>query len=146
MKLEVQLAREEFAHYKIPAKEQPQPQGEQIDGLKEQRRMVREQTDKLIGAFMSNDFILLAQETAGVALVVGGTAVRFCCEPNIMEFVMGGKELIEDARTVVDKGLQFAEWDQVKVGLTMLEIAYRGVCACLNVPYEALVRERHRAI
>jgi hypothetical protein len=76
-------------------------------------------------------------------LVVGGTCAQFGIEPEITDFLMGAKELIEDARTLVDKGIQVREWDQVKVGCAMIQCVLNGVAAVLGLPYLAVLELCH---
>lgn len=144
MKLELELAAEEFTKYGMA---QPKTDTDAVFALKSQRRVIREQTEALINrALLANDFIELANEVAGLALVAAGTAVRFGQPPTIKDFVLSAKDSVEDARAQLDRALMIRDWEGVRVGLARLEIIWRGVCACLSVPYEALLRERHRSI
>ena len=144
MKLELELAAAELEKY---GKTAPNTEDQGREVIANARRLIREQTDALIKRALERDsFLDLAIETAGLALVVGGTAIRTGQVPNVRDFVEGARENIEDARADLDRALLAREWDGVRSGLTRLEITWRGVFACLGLPYDALLRERHRTV
>lgn len=112
---------------------------EEILGLRKNMRML---SDGLIAALMN-------QSTEGVAVGItqvttaGATALVSLGigEPGIEDLVVGAKELLEDARVIYDKGLQVGEYDQVKVGATMMTLICMGLASVLNIPYAVIFTE-----
>lgn len=110
------------------------------------RRSVRSVTDKVIhDALLSSNVTGVASGLASTMLSVGAVLGQLSLEPDVEDFVYAAKELLEDARIPFDKGLKGSEWGDVRIGSVMLEIVCRGISSVLNLPYEAVLAEMHRA-
>ena len=110
------------------------------------RRSTRTAIDQVIHhALLSSNIVGLASGLASSMLTVGAVLSQLSLEPDVEDFVYAAKELLEDARIPFDKGLKGSEWGDVRIGSVMLEIVARGVCAVLNLPYEEVLDEMHRA-
>jgi hypothetical protein len=70
--------------------------------------------------------------TAGALLQLG-------VSPKIGDLVAAAKELLEDARVLIDNGIAFSELDQVAVGAVAVEVICRGIAATLAVPYRQVL-------
>lgn len=115
------------------------------DAAKELRKIVREATDRTIHeALLVSSRQSLALFSAGTMVAVATTLLTLRQEPEVEDFVYAAKELIEDARQVMDKGLHQNEMKDVKIAAVMLEIVTRGICALMDIPYEELFKELHR--
>jgi hypothetical protein len=110
------------------------------------RRALRQTTDALIhDALLVNDLPELVRLSAETMCVVAATLVRAQRDPQVPDFVQAAKTLIEGARGVMDRGLMVHDWPTVECGAVMIEITVRGICAALNVPYDKVLVEVHRA-
>lgn len=122
--------------------EEPLPEG--VERLKQptvaSRRAVRELSDFVIhDALRRDDLPGLAVSLAKLMLGVAAVIDRYDVEPHVGDFVEAATALIEDARTVMDRGLTIQDWNTVKCGAVMLEITVRGIAAALNFPYSSLL-------
>lgn len=146
MKLEIDLAAEQQKLYSIPVREQPLQPPVTREELLARRRTVRVSTDDLIGAgFLAGDLVRLSAKLGDTMLVMGGTCAQLGVRPEISEFLLAAKELVEDARTVVDKSLTVQDWEQVKIGVAMMQVVLGGVCFVLNLPYRDVLQAMHGA-
>jgi hypothetical protein len=110
------------------------------------RKHLRETTDALIhGALLVNDLPELVRMSAETMCSVATALLRFEINPDVPDFVEASQALIEDGRAVMDRGLTLRSWETTRIGAVMLEIAVRGICAALSVPYDKVLPEVHRA-
>lgn len=144
MKLEIELAREQFAAGNIGTRDTPPEIADVRQEVTARRALLRRQLTRVIqDALLKNSLIDLAIETPRLAQVTAGTAIAFGTVPTLQDFVIGCKELLEDAHKVTDNSLWYGEWDQLRVGIAMMEIVWRGIEACLGYPHEELMRQAH---
>jgi hypothetical protein len=110
------------------------------------RKALREVSDKLIhDALLVNELPALVIMSAETMCVVAEILVQFEEDPQVPDLVDGAQALIECGRAVMDRGLMLRSWETVRTGSVMLELAVRGLCATLSVPYDAVLAEVHRA-
>lgn len=105
------------------------------------RRMVRETTDYLLNeqGLLAGKQEMVAAQAAGVVLAVSRILVAVEEVPGAMDFIGAASSLIEGGRSVMDRGLMLRDWDAVVRGAVMLELACRGTCHAIGVPYEATI-------
>jgi hypothetical protein len=105
------------------------------------RRDIRLISDEVIGnALLKNDLPSLAASCCGLMLTVAKAVDDHDIEPDVPDFIEAAQALIEDARAVIDRGLQIDRDEVAKVGAVMVELTVRGICAALNFPYDDLMR------
>lgn len=106
------------------------------------RRSLREVTDETIRtALLANSRPALSRASAQTMLTVASTLLCLRLEePQLEDFVVAARELVELARKSMDRGLQTADGAGTVTGAVMLEIAARGICACVSIPYEEAFR------
>lgn len=110
------------------------------------RKRLREVTDALIhDALLIDQLPELVRLSAETMCTVAETLLIFEIEPDVRDLVDATQALIEDSRAVMDKGLLLRSWETVRCGSVMLEVAVRGLCATLSVPYDHVLAEVHRA-
>lgn len=110
------------------------------------RKRLREVTDGLIhDALLIDDLPEVVRLSAETMCTVAETLLIFEIEPDVRDLVDATQALIEDGRAVMDKGLLLRSWETARCGAVMLEIAVRGLCATLSVPYDQVLAEVHRA-
>lgn len=110
------------------------------------RKVLRETTDTLIhGALLVNDLPELVRLSAETMVCTATVLLRYAQEPDVPDLVEAAQALIEDSRTVMDRGLMLKDWATTRTGAVMLELTVRGICAALSVPYDAVLAEVHRA-
>jgi hypothetical protein len=110
------------------------------------RRIVRSITDRVIHeALMTSNLTGLASGLGSTMLDVATGLGHMRMEPEVNDFVTAAKELIEDARIPWDKGLKQMEFDDVRISAVMMEIVVRGIFSTLNLPYQQVIDELHRA-
>lgn len=110
------------------------------------RKRLREVTDTLINdALLLDDLPELVRLSAETMCTVAETLLIYEVEPDVRDLVEATQALIETARAVMDKGLLLRSWETTRCGAVMLEVAVRGLCATLSVPYDAVLAEVHRA-
>lgn len=126
-----------------PVKEMPVSREESLV----HRKTIREQTDKLIDRGLAASAPLpILQSVCETMTALAAVCAQVGIEPSTREMLIATKELIEDARVVVDKGLQLAEWEQVRIGVAMLEIVLTGLTSRLNMPYHRGFEIMHTAL
>lgn len=134
MKFEQDLVREPV---------EPLPEGVTRRPAGDARRDIRLLTDSLIHeALRANTLPPLVDGTCIVMLALARALNRHELVPEVPHFIEAAIALIEDARTVYDKGMLVDDADRAMVGAVMLEITVRGVCAALSIDYEAEMRKR----
>ena len=144
MKFETDLARAQHAYYSIPTREKPDDPIVTAQEVIARRRSLRMVTDDLIHkAFLNGDVVTLMRSIVETMTAVGGTCAQFGIQPDISDFLLASKDLVEDARVLLDKGIGVREWDQVKVGAAMMQCVVGGMCAILNLPYRAAMEMAH---
>ena len=110
------------------------------------RKALREATDAIIhDALMIDDLPALVRLSAEAMLTVAASLLQYSVEPDVRDLVDAAQALIEDSRAVMDRGLMLRSWETVRCGAVMMELTVRGLCAALSVPYDAVLREVHRA-
>lgn len=116
-----------------------------VEELKLRQRLIREETSETIDALLKTDLTEIADGCVDTMVVTAGTMVQLGLDVDTGDFVYAAKELLEDARIPILKGLQQREWSDVKIGGVMLEIVVRGICAVTNVPYRECWDEVQRS-
>lgn len=110
------------------------------------RRAIREITDAAIHeGLLLNDLPGLSSTLTTAMLAVAEGLVHHNQNPTVENFVEAVQALLEEARTVIDRGLLLSDWPQVLRGAVMLEVVARGATTCVGIPYEDVLREIHRA-
>lgn len=108
------------------------------------RHGLRSITDEVIHKALRNDSMAeLAEGMCLIMLTSAKTTVAYNLDPDVADFVEACTALIEDARSVADRGLTTHDERTAKCGLVMLELTVRGIAAALGMPYEDLVRAVH---
>ena len=144
MKLEIGMARDQHRYYSIPVREKPDEPPLTPDEVIARRRSIRLVTDSLINtAFLNGDVVQLLESIVETMTCVGGTCAQLGIEPDISDFLLAGKDLVEDSRVLIDKGISVREYDQVKIGAAMLQCVCAGVCAILGLPYRDAIEMAH---
>jgi len=122
------------------------------DGIQPQealgiRRAVRIATDEFIqhGLYV-NDFVALAIKLGELQTANAGACILTGVNPTVEDFIVAARELVEDARVLPDKALQMRppEWEQLRIGVCMLEIVCHGICGVLGIPYKQVFELLHR--
>jgi hypothetical protein len=104
------------------------------------RKGLRNITDDLIHQALMNDSMVDA--CTGMCLtmlVVAKFSYALRSIPDVRDFVEASQALIEDARSVADKGLMLHSHETTRCGAVMMEIVVRGMCAALSLPYDKLL-------
>lgn len=110
------------------------------------RRAAREVTDVAINdALLMNRLPELCSTLAACVLIVAEGLIHHSKAPGTDDFVGGTQSLIEEARTILDRGLMLGDWPQALRGAVMIELVVRGAMSALGLPYEDIVREVHAA-
>ena len=144
MKMEIDIAREEQEFYFIPHRAEQDTPAVTHEEVVAARRAIRMVTDSLTGpAMLNGDAVTLLRGIVETMTAVGGTCSQFGLQPDISDFMLAGKDLVEDARVLVDRGLVTREWEQVRVGAAMIQCVCAGVCAILGLPYKAALDMSH---
>jgi hypothetical protein len=116
------------------------------EAVNQTRKALREVTDGLIhNALLLNDLPELVRMSAETMVCVATALARYEQNPEVPDFVEATKTLIEGGRGVMDRGLMLGDWPTANCGAVMLEIAVRGICAALSIPYDKVLAEVHRA-
>ena len=146
MKYEIEMARKQHIFYSIPQRTKADEPPVTADEVIARRRSLRIVTDDLIQkALLNGDIVLLLQSICETMTAVGGTCAHFGIEPDISDFLLAGKDLVEDSRVLLDRGIGVREWDQVKVGAAMMQCICAGICAILGLPYRDALDLSHAA-
>lgn len=110
------------------------------------RKEVRQATDALINdALLRDDLPGLVTLSCASMCAVATVLLRHGHEPGVADLVEGTQALIESGRDVLDRGLMLQSADTINCGAVMLELAVRGLCAALGVPYDQALAEVVRA-
>jgi hypothetical protein len=144
MKYEIELARAQHLFYAIPQRTKPDEPPVTADEVIARRRSLRMVTDSLIHtAFLNGDVVQLMEAVVETMTATAGTCAQFGIAPDISDFLLAGKDLVEDARVLLDKGINVREYDQVKIGAAMLQCVCAGVCGILGLPYRDAMAMAH---
>jgi len=101
------------------------------------RQLTRISSDALIhDAILRSDINTLAARSAQLMIAIATNLLRYKIDPDVSDFVYAAKELIEDARIVIDKGIQMNEKKDIAIGSVMIEIVVKGICSTLALPYD----------
>lgn len=139
MKTEMDLAAQQHARWKLPCREAPPDKRVPEEALT-RRKMIRIEVDDLVkNALGKDDIVALAERIGRVALVVAGACVQFGCEPDILNFAVGAKNLLEDAQRKLDRALSLSDWVEVRQAAAEMEIIWYGIAANLTLPYYDLM-------
>lgn len=144
MRDEIEKVREQFKFYSIPQRttpdEPPVPPSEVVS----RRRSMRICTDEFIDkALMNGDAPTLLRSLCEVMTATAGTCAGLGLDPDVSDLLLGAKDLVEDVRVLIDKGIGVREYDQVKVGCAMMEIVCIGMAAVLGLPYREALAMAH---
>jgi hypothetical protein len=146
MKFEIDLAREQHRVYFIPTRTKPDEPPVSPDEVVARRRSLRLTTDELIHkAMLNGDIVTLLQCLVETMTATAGTCAQFGLEPDISDFMLAGKDLIEDARVLLDKALLVRDYEQVKIGAAMIQCVVAGICAVCGLPYREAFELAHQA-
>ena len=144
MKTEIEMTKEQHKFYSIPVRDKPDEPPVSLEEVTARRRSLRMTTESLIhDAFLGGDVVRLMEAVVETMSATAGTCSQFGLEPDISDFLLAGKDLVEDARVLLDKGLTVREWDQVKIGAAMIQCICGGVCAILGLPYKDAMAMAH---
>lgn len=144
MKFEIAMAREQHVFYSIPQRTTPDEPPLTTQEVLARRKSIRIVTDDFIHkAVLNGDIVTLLQSVVETMTCVGGTCAQLGIEPDISDFLLAGKDLVEDARVLLDKGLNVKEYDQIKVGTAMIQCVVAGICAILGLPYKDAMAMAH---
>jgi hypothetical protein len=144
MKYEIDMARAQHIFFSIPQRSKPDEPPVTADEVIARRRSLRMVTDGLIHtAFLNGDVVQLMEAIVETMTATAGTCVQFGIEPDISDFLLAGKDLVEDARVLLDKAILVREYDQVKIGAAMLQCVCAGVCGILGLPYKDAMAMAH---
>lgn len=145
MRLETELARAEQAFYSIPIRTAPDAPPVTPAEVVSRKRTVRVQTQDLIDrGLLNGDPVALAHCLADTMLVAGGTYAQLGLDPSdVSDFLLGVKEVVENARGALEKALTLRDWGAVRVGCTQLQVACAGACYVLGIPYREVLLKLH---
>ena len=147
MKMEIDFARAQHIFYSIPQRAVPDEPPLTNEEIIARRRSLRIVTDDFIHkAMLNGDVVTLLKSVVETMTCVGGTCAQLGIEPDISDFLLAGKDLVEDARVLLDKGISVREYDQIKVGAAMVQCVVAGICGILGLPYKdamALAHEKY---
>lgn len=145
MDYEMKLVRKQYEKLGLPMRDTP-PTRFHPDESSARRRSVRVATDGLIRqGLMGSNITEVSVGIAETMTAAAGACVQFGLEPGLGDALAAAKELLEDARLVVDNGLALNEEDQVRVGVCMLEVVSVGIAACFGIPYKQVMDIAHSA-
>lgn len=145
MEYEMKLVKEQHERIGLPVRDKS-PTRFSPDELSARRRGVRVATDGLIRSGLDGRNITeIAAGIAETMTAAAGTCLQFGLRPNLASALNAARELLEDARLVVDNGLTFSEHDQVDAGVCMLEIVCTGIASCFGIPYKQVIDLAHAA-
>lgn len=106
------------------------------------RKVLREVTDRMIvDSLQANSMSQLIEHTGRAMVVVATILTNAGQEPEVFDFVEAAQALIEDGRAVMDRGIMIDSGETLLCGAVMLELACRGICAALSIPYETTFRD-----
>ena len=147
MKFEMDLVAENHKLFGVPIRDKfpdgKNPVTDEERALR--RRLIREETDETINeGLLASSLVKLADGIADSMVVTAGTLVQYGLDPTEEDFIHAAKELIEDARGALDKGLMFRQASNIKVGAVMLQLVCYGIAYTLNIPYHDVFKEVHR--
>ncbi len=146
MKFELEIARARLSSISHPCPDTPSTQRINDIRIAAYRKRARIASDEMIkDGIEKQSMPVLSAKLGELMLILAENCASIGLNPDTPDFLCAARELIWDARLVVDRGLLAQEWDQVRVGTCMLEIACRGIAACLDVPYEDLVKAAARS-
>lgn len=136
---ELALARLIHEKHGIPISEKPVERIER-DAGSAMRKALRMESDGLIHAgLMGRNTEEIAAGIGGTMTATAGALLQLGVNPGVPDLVAAAKELIEDARILLDNGITFSELDQIAVGAVALEVICRGIAATLSIPYRSVL-------
>lgn len=104
------------------------------------RKQLNETVATAVREALQNASLLpVAEGLSRVMLVVAAIVDMFDAEPDIADFVVAAMRSIDNAQSILDRGLMIHNWEEVRQGSVMMEIAVRGVCAALGIPYNSVL-------
>lgn len=144
MRDEIEKARAQFTFYSIPQRAKPdEPPLSQSETVS-RRRSMRICTDDFISkALMNGDAPTLLRSLCETMTATAGTCAGLGLEPDVSDLLLGAKDLVEDVRVLIDRGIGVKEYDQIKVGCAMMEIVCIGIAAVLGLPYREAMTMAH---
>lgn len=146
MRREIELAAEQQKFYSIPVREEALKPTPTRDEIVSRRRTIRVTTDDLIEkGILGGDIVAFSAKIVDQMLTMGGTCAQFGIRPEISDFLVAIKELIEETRGPLDRALIASDWDAVKVGIARMQAILGGVCFVLGLPYVELLETIHAA-
>jgi len=135
MKIEMTLTRRIHEKFGFPCRDAPVKRIDRDEGAG-RRRAIRVETDGLIRqGLTARNLEEVAVGIAGSMTAVAGACLQFGVEPTSDDLVTAGRELLEDARLVIDNGIQISELDQVTAGAVMVGLVCAGLSVSLGIPY-----------
>ncbi len=144
MRDEIEKARAQATFYSIPQRSVPDEPPMLPAETAARRRSLRMTTDDLIHkAILNGDAAVLMNSICETMTAIGGTCAGLGIEPDINDLLLGAKDLIEDVRVLIDRGINVREYDQVKIGCAMMEAVCIGICAVLGLPYREGMQLAH---
>lgn len=140
MKFEIDLVKDETPQIEQPEDGKP-PRWGDTNSI---RMGVRNMSDDIMRkSLVEGDVGTLQTNIALLMLIMGKLAYSHRVEPEINDFVDASQALVEDARSVLDRGLMLNDPERTKSGIVMMEIVMRGIAAALGFDYETMLRNTH---
>lgn len=145
MDYEIKKVLEQHKKIGLPIRDK-QPDRFNHDEAASRRRGIRVATDGLVRAgIQAGNLGEVAVGVVETMTAVAGACVQFGLRPELSDALTAARELLEDARIVIDNGLALSEPDQAKAGACMLEIVCVGIATCFSVPYKRVFDLAHEA-
>lgn len=143
MNHEIERVRALHAAKGLPVPERPPEAGKDLAlAVLSIRRSVRVMSDGLINdGLLSSSAVDTARGIGATMIATSGAMVSLGQHPEISDFVVAAKELLEDARLVLDKAVHAHEWDQARIGAVMMGVVCMGIASSLSIPYHEVFDE-----
>ena len=144
MRDEIAKARAQATFYSIPHREKPDEPPVSLAEMTARRRSLRMVTDDLVhAALLNGDVATLMNSICETMTAVGGTCAGLGIEPDVNDLLLAAKDLVEDVRVLIDRGIGVKEYDQIKIGCAMMEAVCIGISAVLGLPYREAMQLAH---
>lgn len=144
MRDEITKVREQHRYYSIPQRTVPDEPPVTLEETTARRRSLRMTTDDLISkGLLNGDAAALLNSLCETMTATAGACAGLGVEPDVNDLLLGVKDLTEDVRVLLDKSISVREYDQLKIGATMMEIVCVGTAAILGLPYREAIAMAH---
>lgn len=142
MKQEIEWMRAFHLKRKLPMRGEP-PKDDLLSAETiSMRRTLRTMSDSLLSEGLGKaDAVQTARAIAATVMAATGPLVALGLEPDFEDFTKACRALVTESRDVLDKGLTAHDWEQVKLGSTMLGLVAMAICAATSIPYHHVLNE-----